>query len=60
MNVIVRKQENAMTFLAKLEKQPKLLILLAGFTLIVIIGCIDFLTGYEFAFRSSMCCRLPL
>ena len=36
-----------MTFIAKLEKQSKPLLLLVGFTLIVVIGCIDFLIGYE-------------
>jgi len=34
-------------FLAKLERPSKPFLLLAGFTLIVVIGCIDFLIGYE-------------
>jgi diguanylate cyclase (GGDEF)-like protein len=36
-------------YLAKLEKQNKLFLLLVGFTLIGVIGIVDFLTGYEFS-----------
>jgi diguanylate cyclase (GGDEF)-like protein len=36
--------------LASLEKQSKLLLVFAGFILIGIIGFLDYLTGYEFAF----------
>jgi len=39
-----------MKFLASLEKQSKLFIVLVGFALIGGIGLIDFVTGYEFAF----------
>ena len=39
-----------MNFLASLEKHSKSLLVFAGFTLIGVIGIIDFLTGYEFAF----------
>jgi len=37
-------------FLESLEKRSKLFLLLAGFTLIGVIGFLDFMTGYEFAF----------
>lgn len=39
-----------MNFLEIFEKQNKSLILLSGFSLIGLIGSVDFLTGYEFAF----------
>ena len=39
-----------MTFIAKLERQTKPFLLLVGFTLIVVIGCIDFLIGHEIGF----------
>jgi diguanylate cyclase (GGDEF)-like protein len=37
-------------YLAKLEKQNKPILILLGFTVIGVIGIIDFLTGYELAF----------
>ena len=43
----VSRRAKAVNFLAKLERQNKPFILLVGFTLIVVIGCIDFLIGYE-------------
>lgn len=41
-----------MNILASLEKQSKPLLVFAGFILIGIIGFIDYLTGYEFAFSA--------
>ena len=43
----VSRRATAVNFLAILERQKKPFILLVGFTLIVAIGCIDFLIGYE-------------
>ena len=39
-----------MNYLAKLEKQNKLFLILLGFVGIGFIGILDFLTGYEFSF----------
>jgi hypothetical protein len=39
-----------MKFLASLERKNKFLLVFVGFLLIGIIGIIDFLTGYEYAF----------
>jgi diguanylate cyclase (GGDEF)-like protein len=41
------RRAKTVNLLAKLERQNKPFILLVGFTLIVVIGCIDFLIGYE-------------
>lgn len=43
----VSRRAKAVNFLAKLERQNKSFILLVGFALIVVIGSIDFLIGYE-------------
>ena len=43
----VSRRATAVNFLAILERQKKSFILLVGFTLIVVIGSIDFLIGYE-------------
>ena len=39
-----------MNFLASFEKRSKLFVIAVGFALIGIVGILDFLTGYEFAF----------
>jgi diguanylate cyclase (GGDEF)-like protein len=39
-----------LNFLASLEKRSKLFVIAVGFALIGVVGVLDFLTGYEFAF----------